>query len=126
MIDKTVVPPPIVVTTIARGEGEDASSAIPSNTIGLTGTRMPNVIIQTIRPIVSILVRTLRSFLLVFSGELANAKFGIVGAVATMPDIEHSLKVAFVLSLTPTILTLVLNTAELMAQIDQKFPKWRG
>lgn len=110
-------PPPITVTTIQR-EGT------PQTMNASTPAYQPNVIVQAVTPLASILVRSLRVFLQTMLGLMT------AGTVAPTSLNAHSfwelvIKCAS-LSVAAAGICALQNFVELLGRLDQKFPLWRG
>ena len=73
-------------------------------------------------------VRALRVYLQGLVGFLTANATGATQAVTGMPmgDFAHQLTVAISLSVAPAVLSLLLNSVELLSKIDQSHPTLRA
>jgi uncharacterized ion transporter superfamily protein YfcC len=84
----------------------------------------PNIIYQTITPIMSILIRSGRAFI---QSVLATSGLGIAGTVVNIQVLDHiKMREVLVIGCATAVICALQNTGELLAKLDQKFPMFRG
>jgi hypothetical protein len=115
---------PILVT-----ERRDTSP--PDKTVVVTPPSMPNVLIRTMTPIAQVLVRALRTFLQSLVGFLIVVMAGRtiidnIGVMIPATDFLDALKIAASLAVAPTVVSFIQNLIELLARVDESFPKARA
>lgn len=109
---------PMQVTVIGTGDG----SRLPSGTIATTeGEHQPNVVIKVVTPILMILLRGTKAFVVSIVAILP-----VGGATGLIPahDFFDLLWKSAILS-TGVGITAALNALiEVLSKLDQKFPTW--
>jgi hypothetical protein len=103
----------------------------PDKTVVVTPPALPNVLIRTMTPIAQVLVRALRTFLQSLVGFLIVVMAGRtiidnVGVMIPATDFLAALKIAASLALAPTVISFIQNLVELLARVDESFPKARA
>jgi hypothetical protein len=117
-------PTPILVT-------ERGIESPPDKTTVVTPPGMPNVLIRTMTPLAQVLVRALRTFLQSLVGFLIVVMAGRtiidnVGVMIPATDFLDALKIAASLAVAPTVISFIQNLIELLARVDESFPKARA
>lgn len=96
----------------------------------VTAQGQPDILIQPIGALQMVLTRTARVFVQSLLGMLA-----VVGTGFGMPDdMQQMLPAVFLdkfvlasqLAIAPASITFLQNVAELLAKLDERFPKLRG
>ena len=114
---------PVVVTTIQRGTG-DGSVPLPPQTLAITRDGFPNVLINTLTPLRSVLIRSSRVGIQTF---LATSGLGGTGTLLNISMLQHiHIREIVVISLATAGVCALQNIAELLGNLDQKFPMLRG
>jgi hypothetical protein len=90
-----------------------------------------NVILEAMAPWAQVLVRFVRSFLqglvaFLLLGLAAKPTMEGLGVVVPPGDFIEALKVAAGLALAPSVISLIQNAIELLARVDERFPKLRA
>lgn len=112
---------PVVVTTVAR------DAAIPNNVVAETpGATQPNVVVKAIQLVMIIIVRGVRTFLQVLVGLLTAGATGLGSGVLPVGDFTMLLKVSASLAIAPAVVSIIQNTIELLAKLDQTAPTLRA
>lgn len=104
----------------------------PSNdTVVRTPSGLPDVLIKTMTPIAQVLVRAARTFLQSLVGFLfvvvaARPLAENLGVMIPAPDFLDALKIAAGFAVAPTVISFLQNLIELLARVDESFPKARA
>ncbi len=98
----------------------------PEGTVVVTPERLPNGIIRTMTPIAQVLVRGLRTFLqclVAFLGVATVGKPMVEGLGVMLPPMDalHVIYAAAGFALFPTLVSVIQNTIELLAKLDESF-----
>lgn len=89
------------------------------------GASLDVVEFQPMTALAIVAVRCARVYVQVFSGLLSAGGLGL--AAGWLPgELLENVKAAAGLSLAPVFFTFLQNAGELLARIDEKFPKWRA
>jgi hypothetical protein len=96
-----------------------------------TDTREADVIIRAMTPFAQVLVRFARTYLqglvgFLLLGLAAKPTLEGLGVAVPVDDFFTALKVAAGLALAPAVIALLQNLIELLAKLDEKFPKMRA
>ena len=114
---------PVIVTAVRRLDTGSGDKPLPQTTYAETPDHLPNVIIQTITPIVSIGIRSGRVFLQVVLGLLSAKMVGAPGTEGLPAgDFMHLLRDCAGLAVGAACVCALQNAGELLAKLDQKFP----
>lgn len=125
MLNQAAVVPeiPVVVT--------DRSTSPPDGLVVPTPGRLPNYVIRTMTVTAQVLVRAARTYLHSLLGFLTILVFGSMvqdytGIQIAPMALWSKLVVAAGLALAPTLFSVLQNVAELLARLDETFPKLRA
>lgn len=107
------------------------SDAPEDGTVIITPRGVPNVVILLMSPLAQVAVRGLRTYAqstlgFLILGVAARPVAESLGVVIPPGDFLMALKVAAGLALAPTVVSLLQNSAELLAQVDSMFPRSRA
>jgi len=116
----------VVVTGIRREGTGDGALPLPEKTTGRTPDHLPNVIIQTITPLASILIRAARAYVTTLISLMGASMVGLGGDALVPHDFFHRLRDYAAIALAAAAWAAIQNTGELLAKIDQKMPSFRG
>lgn len=116
-------PVPTIVT--------DRGSVPEDGSIARTPLGRRDVIVRVMTPVAQVLVRAIRTYLQSLLGFLTLGLAGKpvadnIGVVITPDSFLGVLGVAAGLALAPTIVAVLHNAAELLARLDERFPKARA
>lgn len=122
---KTRAVPEIQAIVTAR---EDAPA---DGTVVVTPPGQPNVILKAMTPVAQVLVRFSRTYLQGLVGFLllslaAKPVAAGLGVVVPVGDFWGAVQVAAGLALAPAVISLLQNLVELLAKLDESFPKLRA
>lgn len=112
--------PSVVATTVARA-GE-----IQADTPAVTPGAQPNVQVVAISPFVAVLTRAARTYLQVFLGLLLAAGAGATTNLVPVGDFLSVLRVSAMVAIAPSLVSLLQNSIELLAKLDQSAPSLRA
>jgi hypothetical protein len=108
-------------STIVTGVRRDDQ---PATSLIMTPIHEPNIIYQTITPIMSILIRSARVFVQTL---LSGSGLSLAGAELNIETVKHlQAREILILAAAAAAVCALQNTGELLARLDQKFPLMRG
>ena len=107
----------VILTGIRRDD-------TPATSLVQTPIHEPNIIVQSITPIMSILIRSSRVFVQSLLGGMGVAAAGSELSIDVMSHL-HAREILIIAAANAGVCALH-NTAELLARLDQKFPLMRG
>jgi hypothetical protein len=116
----------LVVTSVRRDPVEDGArtSTMPDTVTAITPDHFPNIVVRTVTPLASILIRSLRAGI---QSILATTGLGAAGLVINIELLKHIhiQEVAIIAGSTAAVCALQ-NILELLGKLDQKYPLFRG
>lgn len=127
-IDPQPVPAPPATTAVMV----TASATAPADgTVLATPGGLPDIVVQTMRPLAQVAVRALRTYVQGVVGFLllnlaASPVMAGLGVVVPPADFLAALKVAAGLALAPAAIAVLMNAGELLARLDESWPKARA
>lgn len=113
-------------TSIGAGSGLGFRIRDSDPTAEASARRVPDVIIQTMTPLASILIRAGRAYLQMLIGLGSASAAGLGGDALAAHGFLHALRDYAVLSLGAAVWSIIINSAELLAKLDQRYPMFRG
>lgn len=115
--------PPVTVTVIGTGDG---AVPIPSGTVLQTPDHQPNVIYESIQPIVAIAVRFANLFLTTFVGLVVAAMTPVGGKLLYTSDFFHLVVVCASLALPGAAIGFFKDLVTIFGKLEQKYPLATG
>lgn len=114
---KTMPMEPLIVTMVGTGDG---GAPMPQHTTAVTASdHLPNVVVQVVTPIMFILVRAAKAFVISLGGLLPAA--GVSGVIPVR-DFEELFVKCVSLSVGVGIVAGIAALGEVLTKLDQKFP----
>src|SRR6185295_97993 len=116
----------VIVTAIRREDTGVGPMPLPKVTIAETPGLFPDVIIKTITPLASILIRASRAYVTTLISLMGASMTGLGGDALVYHNFFHNLRDYAAVALAAFVWSAIQNSGELLAKLDQKFPMFRA